>query len=166
MAPVKDDTSSLHLLGGGSMPPITQGPNASLLETFPNRFPERPYVISLIFPEYTSLCPVTGQPDFGTIDVAYIPRDRCVESKSFKLYMFAYRDHRSFMETIVNNMLDDFVSVLAPRWCRVLGIFASRGGVGINVRAVHWADASDQETRHAVKAFMRDAAAQTGRARL
>lgn len=157
MAPVRDDTAGLRLLGSGSMPPIASEPAASLLETFPNRFPRRLYVVSLSFPEYTSLCPVTGQPDFGAIRVAYIPRDLCVESKSFKLYMFAYRQHRSFMETIVNNILDDLVSVLQPHWCRVLGNFAPRGGVGIDVNAVHWeGGAPDMAVRRAVEDFMRD----------
>lgn len=155
MAPVKDDTTGLRLLGAGSMPAIDGEPQASMLETFPNRFPGRPYVVSLVFPEYTSLCPVTGQPDFGTIDVAYIPAESCVESKSFKLYMFAYRDHRSFMETIVNNMLDDLVGVLRPRWCRVLGIFAPRGGVGINVCATHWDSGAGEDVRQTVDDFLR-----------
>lgn len=158
MAPVNDDTTGLRLLGSGSMPPIASEPRAELLETFPNRFPDRLYVVSLNFPEYTSLCPVTGQPDFGAINVAYIPGELCVESKSFKLYMFAYRGHRSFMETIVNSMLTDLVAVLRPHWCRVLGVFASRGGVGINVSASHWGDASGP-ARQVVADFMADALA-------
>ena len=100
-------------------PELQGGPSTALLESFPNRYPRRPYVISITFPEFTSLCPVTGQPDMGTITVEYIPDRLCVESKSFKLYMFAFRNHQSFMETITNTVLEDLWTVLAPCWCRV-----------------------------------------------
>ena len=132
-----DQTEQLTRLGSGSLPQ-PEGPSASILEAFPNRHPERPYVVCLSFPEFTSLCPVTGQPDFGTIVVEYIPDERCVESKSFKLYMFAYRDHQSFMETITNTVLNDMVRVLDPLWCRVKGLFAPRGGTRIHVFAEHF----------------------------
>ncbi len=89
-----DQTAQLTVLGTGRLPQPEGGPSVSLLEVFPNRFPHRPYVVSMAFPEYTSLCPVTGQPDFGTIVVEFIPDQKCVESKSFKLYMFAYRNHQ------------------------------------------------------------------------
>ena len=131
----RDDVTGLRLLGGGSLPSVTDGPRASLLEAFPNRYPHRPYVISITFPEFTSLCPVTGQPDFGTISVEYIPDEWCVESKSFKLYMFAFRNHQSFMESITNTILEDLVTVLAPAWCRVKGLFVPRGGTRIPVFA-------------------------------
>lgn len=131
----KDDTSGLKLLGHGSMPAVGEAPDARILETFPNRFPGRLYMVRIVFPEYTSLCPVTGQPDFGTIAVEYVPDKLCVESKSFKLYMFAYRNYGSFMETITNNILDDLIAVLAPCWCRVRGLFAARGGAHIHVFA-------------------------------
>ncbi len=131
----RDDVTGLRLLGGGSLPSVTDGPRASLLEAFPNRYPHRPYVISITFPEFTSLCPVTGQPDFGTISVEYIPDEWCVESKSFKLYMCAFRNHQSFMESITNTILEDLVTVLAPAWCRVKGLFVPRGGTRIHVFA-------------------------------
>lgn len=131
----RDDVTGLRLLGGGSLPSVADGPRASLLEAFPNRYPHRPYVISITFPEFTSLCPVTGQPDFGTISVEYIPDEWCVESKSFKLYMFAFRTHQSFMESITNTILEDLVAVLAPAWCRVKGLFVPRGGTRIHVFA-------------------------------
>ncbi|MDR3211023.1 MAG: preQ(1) synthase [Planctomycetota bacterium] len=133
-----DVTSDLTLLGSGKGANPSGGPAASILEAFPNRHPGRFYVISLSFPEFTSLCPVTGQPDFGTIVVDYIPGERCVESKSFKLYMFAFRSHQSFMETITNQVLDDLVSVLSPRWCRVKGLFSPRGGTRIQVFAEYF----------------------------
>ncbi len=133
-----DQTAQLTRLGSGSLEHPSLGPHAGLLEAFPNRHPERPYVVCLAFPEFTSLCPVTGQPDFGTVVVEYIPDARCVESKSFKLYMFAFRDHQSFMETITNTVLNDLVSVLDPLWCRVKGLFAPRGGTRIHVFAEHF----------------------------
>lgn len=134
----QDDTSGLSLLGQGSLPSPQGGPNRQMLEAFPNRFSERNYVVRLIFPEFTSLCPMTGQPDFGTIRVDYIPDRLCVESKSFKLYMFAFRNHQSFMETIANTILDDLVDLLNPRWCRIGGLFAPRGGTRIDVFAEHF----------------------------
>ena len=108
----RDDISGLHSLKGGHSYLPAEGPDVSILEAFPNRFPERRYVVSISFPEFTSLCPVTGQPDFGTIVLEYVPAKLCVESKSFKLYMFAYRNHHSFMETITNNVLNDIVHSL------------------------------------------------------
>lgn len=132
--PRADDVSELKLLGAGSMPRVG-APSRDLLEAFPNKYPDRNYVIEICFPEFTSLCPVTGQPDFGTIRAEYIPDALCVESKSFKLYMFAYRDCRSFMETITNSVLDDLEALLKPRWCRVSGLFAPRGGTRIRVFA-------------------------------
>ena len=103
----QDQTQDLKVLGTGRLQSPEGGPSVALLEAFPNCFPQRPYVISISFPEFTSLCPVTGQPDCGTITVEYIPDELCVESKSFKLYMFAFRNHQSFMETITNNVLED-----------------------------------------------------------
>lgn len=135
MPRIKDETGGLKILGGGSMPQVASGPDASLLEHFPNRFPDRLYMVTIAFPEYTSLCPVTGQPDFGTIVVEYVPDRLCVESKSFKLYMFAYRQSRSFMETITNSILSDLCACLSPCWCRVKGLFAPRGGARIHVFA-------------------------------
>ena len=109
-------------------------PDASILEAFPNRYPERNYVIEFEHPEFTSLCPMTGQPDFATIRVRYVPGERCVESKSFKLYMASYRNHGSFMESVTNKITDDLVSVLSPRRMTVEGFFNVRGGTGITVR--------------------------------
>lgn len=136
----QDQTAHLHALGTGKLPTPQGGPSVALLEAFPNRFPHRPYVISISFPEFTSLCPVTGQPDMGTISVEYIPDELCVESKSFKLYMFAFRNHQSFMETITNTVLDDLNSLLSPCWIRVKGLFAPRGATRIHVFAEHYKD--------------------------
>lgn len=166
--PVKsgDETKNLRLLGSGKMPKIGDGPDISILEFFPNRFPGRPYIISIEFPEFTSLCPVTGQPDFGTIRVEYIPDEFCVESKSFKLYMFAFRNYQSFMETITNTILDDLVKLLEPCWCRVNGLFAPRGATRIHVYAESFKPLSSQMdacVREAVNAWRLERKGQAGK---
>ncbi len=151
-----DQTASLHVLGRSGSP-VPQGPpSAALLEAFPNRFPGRDYVVSIVFPEFTSLCPVTGQPDFGTIVLEYIPRELCVESKSWKLYMFAFRSHHSFMETITNTVLNDVCSLLRPAWARVKGLFVPRGGTRICVLAEEYADDLSPERLAAVRRAVLD----------
>lgn len=151
-----DQTTHLKTLGTGRLPHPEGGPGAHLLEVFPNRFPGRPYIITFAYPEYTSLCPVTGQPDFGTIVLEYIPDERCVESKSFKLYMFSFRSHQTFMETLTNTILDDMVTVLDPLWCRVKGLFAPRGGTHIHVFAEHFKTLQEAALRHAVYRVVRN----------
>src|SRR4051794_30131409 len=99
----------------------------TILDTFPNPKPQRDYEIKFVFPEFTSMCPVTGQPDFATITVAYIPDKLCVEMKSLKLYYLAYRNKGIFYEGVVNNILDDLVAALMPRKMTVIGDFAVRG---------------------------------------
>jgi 7-cyano-7-deazaguanine reductase len=159
----QDETCNLRILGTGRLSCPENGPGASLLESFPNRYPARPYIISLVFPEFTSLCPVTGQPDTGTISLEYIPDALCVESKSFKLYMFAFRNHQSFMETITNTVLEDLCSAVAPCWCRIKGLFAPRGGTRIHVFAENFKklpperNALSLEIREAVRAWKTEA---------
>lgn len=109
----------------------------TILETFPNPQPARDYQIEFIFPEFTSVCPVTGQPDFATITVRYIPGGRCVEMKSLKLYFFSFRNKGIFYEGVVNAILDDLVAVLEPRYMQVVGAFAVRGGTAGTVTAEH-----------------------------
>ena len=130
-----DDTSSLKELGSADTKYNYQHPNKEVLETFPNQYPERNYVTEFKFNEFTSLCPKTGQPDFATITIQYIPDKLCIETKSLKLYFLCYRQHGSFMETIVNQMLDHFVSVCSPRWMKVEGEFNPRGATYITVTA-------------------------------
>ena len=110
-----------------------------ILDAFDNPRPERDYEIQFVFPEFTSVCPVTGQPDFATITVRYIPDRRCVEMKSLKLYFFSYRNKGIFYEGVVNTILDDLVAVLKPRYMRVVGEFAVRGGTAGTVTAEHGA---------------------------
>ena len=142
----RDQTTHLRVLGAGKLPSPAGPPGVHLLESFPNLFPQRNYVIRIAYPEFTSLCPVTGQPDFATIVVEYIPDALCVESKSFKLYMTAFRNHNAFMETITNTVLNDLCAVLTPRWCRVNGIFAARGGTRLHVFAEEFKELTEAES--------------------
>ncbi|HEV2949360.1 MAG TPA: preQ(1) synthase [Gemmataceae bacterium] len=112
-------------------------PSADQLETFANQFPGREYTIEIVCPEFTSLCPKTGQPDFGTITFTYTPADRCVELKSLKLYLQRFRNEGVFYEHIVNRLLDDFVTACRPRRCRVTGAFTPRGGITTTVTCTY-----------------------------
>src|SRR6266487_1474069 len=100
----------------------------TILDSFDNPKPSRDYEIRFVFPEFTSMCPVTGQPDFATITIAYVPDQLCVEMKSLKLYFMAYRNKGIFYEGVVNTILDDLVATLSPRRMTVVGEFAVRGG--------------------------------------
>ena len=128
-------------------------PDLSMLEAFPNKFPKRDYVIQFEHPEFTSLCPMTGQPDFGLIRVRYVPDQKCVESKSFKLYMGAFRNHGSFMETITNSIADDFIALLAPRRMTVEGIFNVRGGTAITIRVEYLDESLPKERRQSLSSL-------------
>ena len=105
------------------------------LEAFDNIYPDRDYVITFDCPEYTSLCPVTNQPDFGHIIIRYIPDKKCIESKSLKLFIFSFRNHNTFHEESVNCILDALVKTCSPRKAEVVGKFHPRGGIAINVKA-------------------------------
>ena len=107
------------------------------LETFPNPNPERDYEIQFECPEFTCLCPMTGQPDFATVRIRYVPDQKCVELKSLKLYLWSFRDEGAFHEAVTNRILDDLVSVLQPRSMSVEGDFYVRGGIHTVVRADH-----------------------------
>ena len=109
----------------------------TILEAFPNPKPQRDYEIKFVFPEFTSMCPVTGQPDFATITIDYVPDRLCVEMKSLKLYFLAYRNKVFFYESVVNTILDDLVATLKPRRMRVIGDFAVRGGTAGTVTAAY-----------------------------
>ena len=124
---------SLHALGRKTAVP--SHPSKARLETFSNPKPGRPYEIVFSTPEFTSLCPVTGQPDFATITIRYTPNRRCVESKSLKLYLHSFRNVGSFAEAVTNRILDDLVRAISPRHAVVTGEFAARGGVALKVSA-------------------------------
>ncbi len=100
----------------------------SILDAFPNPSPARDYEIKFVFAEFTSMCPVTGQPDFATITLTYVPDQRCVEMKSLKLYFLAFRSKGIFYEGVVNQIMDDLVAALSPQRMTVVGDFAVRGG--------------------------------------
>jgi len=130
------DDPNLTLLGRteSSLP---ASPDEARLETFPNRNPERDYWIQLDCPEFTSLCPVTGQPDFAAIEIRYIPDQRCVETKSLKFYLASFRNRPSFNEEVINRVLTDLVAATQPRRMIVRGRFGSRGGISLTVEAEH-----------------------------
>ena len=109
---------------------------SSELETFANQFPNRDYEIEITCPEFTAVCPKTGQPDFGTIIISYVPAETCIELKSLKLYLFGYRNRGIFYEHSINTILDDLVAACRPRRMRVIGQFTPRGGISSRITAV------------------------------
>jgi 7-cyano-7-deazaguanine reductase len=112
------------------------GPDAGVLDVFPNPRPGELWAVSLACFEFTSLCPVTGQPDFGRLFIDYVAAELCVESKSLKLYLMRYRNHGTFHEACVNSVADDLAARLSPRYLRVYGDFNPRGGIAIRPLAV------------------------------
>ena len=108
-----------------------------LLETFDNQFPGRDYVIEIVCPEFTSVCPKTGQPDFGTLTFTYTPDRKCVELKSLKMYLQSFRNQGIFYENVTNRILDDLVAVLQPRRMKLVAAFTPRGGITTSVTVVH-----------------------------
>ncbi len=106
--------------------------NPNLLEKFENKHPDNDYFVKFNCPEFTSLCPITGQPDFATIYISYIPDKYCVESKSLKLYLFSFRNHGDFHEDCVNIIMKDLIKLLNPRYIEVWGKFLPRGGLSID----------------------------------
>lgn len=105
------------------------------LETFPNPEPGRDYLIAFECPEFTCLCPRTGQPDFATINIQYVPGELCVELKSLKLYLWSFRNEGTFHETVVNKILDDLSAACTPKYMEVIGDFYVRGGIHTTVTA-------------------------------
>lgn len=142
---MRDDAElqGVSLLGNtGVKYPTEYAPE--ILETFVNKHPGREYLVTFICPEFTSLCPKTGQPDFAKIIINYIPRERMVESKSLKLYLFSFRNHGDFHEDCVNVILNDLRKLMDPLYIEVKGIFTPRGGISIYPFA-NWGDEQHQE---------------------
>jgi 7-cyano-7-deazaguanine reductase len=108
-----------------------------MLETFVNEFPGRDYTIEIVCPEFTSVCPKTGQPDFGILTITYTPEARCVELKSLKMYLQQFRNEGIFYENVTNRILDDLVAALSPRKLTLKAAFTPRGGISTTVTAVH-----------------------------
>ena len=119
----------LHLLGKET--DYASSYNPGVLETFENRHQDNDYWVQFNCPEFTSLCPVTGQPDFAEIKIMYMPDKRMVESKSLKLYLFSFRNHGDFHEDCVNVIMKDLVKLMQPKYIEVLGLFVPRGGISI-----------------------------------
>lgn len=142
MPRLTEEIKDCTLLGNtGVKYPSTYSPE--MLETFPNKHPENEYLVTFDCPEFTSLCPKTGQPDFGHIIINYIPRHKMVESKSLKLYLFSFRNHGDFHEDCVNIIMKDLVALMEPKYLEVRGIFRPRGGISI-VPFANWGDADHQ----------------------
>ncbi len=128
----------LKLLGKASALPAE--PSRAVLDSFPNSHPGRDYTILLETEDFSSVCPVTGQPDYAEIVIEYIPAARCIETKSLKYYLASFRNTPAFNEQIVNRILEDLVAVCAPKQMTVRGAFAARGGLSLTVVATHTAD--------------------------
>ena len=127
----RKDEGSLTLLGAkGVQYPTDYDP--SVLETFENKHPGRDYFVKFNCPEFTSLCPITGQPDFATLYISYVPNVRMVESKSLKLYLFSFRNHGAFHEDCVNIIMNDLIELMDPKYIEVTGKFLPRGGLSID----------------------------------
>jgi 7-cyano-7-deazaguanine reductase len=127
---MRNDLEGLKALGREVRP--DGGYDPSVLDAFANRHEERDYWVTFTCPEFTTLCPKTGQPDFATLTIRYIPAKRLVESKSLKLYLFGFRSHGDFHEDVVNVIYDDLWRLLRPRYMEVYGKFAARGGITID----------------------------------
>jgi 7-cyano-7-deazaguanine reductase len=129
-------TDDFRLLGHSDVK-LPDSPSKARLETFPNPAPQRNYRIHFETDDFTSVCPVTGQPDFARIDIDYVPDRLCVESKSLKFYLASYRNERAFNEAVANHILGDFVKACAPREAVVTAQFSARGGIALTVRVAY-----------------------------
>ncbi len=130
MTQIRED-EGLELLGNQQVSyPTDYAPE--MLETFQNKHPENDYWVRFNCPEFTSLCPITGQPDFATIYINYVPDERMVESKSLKLYLFSFRNHGDFHEDCVNTIMKDLIALMDPKYIEVWGEFTPRGGISIH----------------------------------
>lgn len=120
---------------GHSTTRYPDSPDKAVLEAFPNAYRKRNYTVRFQCPEFTSRCPITDQPDFGEIEIEYVPDRLCLESKALKLYLFSFRNHNTFHEEVVNRILDDIVRAIKPRRIKVTGQFNPRGGISICAEA-------------------------------
>ena len=151
MARNKDNTTGLTLLGNRGNE-YADKYTPQVLEAFDNLHPDNEYMVTFDCPEFTALCPITGQPDFGRIVIKYIPRIKMVESKSLKLYLFSFRNQGDFHEDCVNIIMKDLVKLMDPRYLEVTGFFNARGGISI----IPFANYGDAEHQDLVKQRMRD----------
>ena len=128
---MRENETSLTLLGNRSIE-YPSDYNPEILEVFQNKHPENDYFVKFNCPEFTSLCPITGQPDFACITISYVPNQLMVESKSLKLYLFSFRNHGDFHEDCVNIIMKDLIRLMDPKYIEVWGKFTPRGGISID----------------------------------
>jgi len=145
------DTSKLTQLGGPTLYP--QHPDLAVIETFQNVNKKNSYIVPFVQErdEFTSLCPKTGQPDHARMEIIYVPNDKMIESKSLKLYLFSFRNSGEFHEDVVCHILDDLVKAIEPKYLRVFGDFAPRGGLAIKPIAEYWDEDISEEDREEVE---------------
>lgn len=143
----EDNTNTLTQLGSQNTKYVYDAPAKEMLETFNNRHTDQTHLVSFVQErdEFTSLCPVTNQPDQAKIEIIYVPNQKMVESKSLKLYLFSYRNHGAFHEDIVNRIAKDLWKVLTPKYLRVFGDFAPRGGIAIKPLVEKWEEHPTQQ---------------------
>jgi len=118
------------------------------LEIFKNSHPDRDYEIEMECPEFTCLCPKTGQPDFAELEIRYVPNKLCIELKSLKVYLWSFRNEGTFHEKVINDILDDLVQVASPRWMKIIGAFNVRGGIHTTVSATYEASKNKSKTKN------------------
>lgn len=146
LSPMSNLADDLTLLGH-SENKLPASPDDAKLESFPNRTPGRNYRITLNCTEFSSVCPVTGQPDYANLEIVYVPNELCIETKSLKFYLASFRNLPAFNEVIVNRILDDFVKACTPKQVHVRGEFGARGGIQLtcDARFPDWHDHEDAE---------------------
>ena len=127
----KDNRKDEGLVALGNKTQYSMDYAPEVLETFENKHPENDYWVQFNCPEFTSLCPITGQPDFAEIKIMYLPDKKMVESKSLKLYLFSFRNHGDFHEDCINIIMKDLIKLMQPKYIEVIGIFTPRGGISI-----------------------------------
>ena len=150
----KEELQGVSLLGQKTAYKSDYAPE--VLESFPNKHPDNDYFVKFNCPEFTSLCPMTGQPDFATIYISYVPDERLVESKSLKLYLFSFRNHGDFHEDCVNIIMKDLIKLLDPKYIEVWGKFLPRGGLSIDPYANHGKLGTEWEAVAKKRLFMHD----------
>ncbi len=133
----EEQLDGVTLLGNQNTQYELNGANATILETFKNQHPDLDYLVDFKCPEFTSLCPKTGQPDFATMFIRYVPTECMVESKSLKLYLFSFRNHGDFHEDCTNQIMKDLANLMDPKYLRVVGDFMPRGGISITAVSEH-----------------------------
>ena len=147
-----NELEGVTLLGNQNTKYKDKNPTKDTLETFDNKHQDNDYLVSFKAPEFTSLCPKTGQPDFATMYIQYIPNVKMVESKSLKLYLFSYRNHGDFHEDCTNMIMKDLRDVMKPKWIRVVGDFMPRGGISICTNS-EWKEDGYEVPKHIINNY-------------